>query len=72
MGAEHPDTLRSRGSLGNCFHATGDYEAATSMHEQTLALREKVLGHDHPSTQASRANLDKARKALQESTGNYE
>ena len=42
----------------------GDYETAARLHRETLGLRERVLGADHPSTQASRNNLARAEQAL--------
>tara|TARA_R110002003_G_scaffold2519_7_gene24414 strand:+ start:4162 stop:4356 length:195 start_codon:yes stop_codon:yes gene_type:complete len=35
----------------------GGYEAAEAMNRQTLALKETVLGHEHPSTLATMNNL---------------
>lgn len=34
----------------------GTYEEAEQMHRQTLNLKEKVLGEEHPSTLASMNN----------------
>ncbi|KAI0172216.1 hypothetical protein GGR52DRAFT_549465 [Hypoxylon sp. FL1284] len=36
----------------------GKYEEAEQMHRQTLELKERVLGGEHPSTIRSKANLN--------------
>jgi hypothetical protein len=44
-------------NVGECFQISGKYEAAEQMYRQTLELREKVLGQEHPSTLDSMNNL---------------
>jgi Flp pilus assembly protein TadD len=46
----------------------GKYEEAEEMHRQTLELREKVLGREHPDTPGSMNNL----ALVLESQGKYE
>ena len=57
LGSGHPDTLRSRGSLGNSYRAASRYQDAIRLHQEALAARELTLGPDHPKTLASRNNL---------------
>ena len=57
LGPSHPDTLRSRGSLGNSYRAAGRFQDAIRLHQQALDARELTLGADHASTLASRKHL---------------
>jgi Tfp pilus assembly protein PilF len=53
------EELRSRvlHNVGECFLITGKYTEAKKMLQQTLQLKEKVLGTEHPSTLHSMNNL---------------
>ncbi len=57
LGADHPDSLKSRNNLAYAYRAAGRFAEAIPLHERTLAGRERVLGADHPSTLTSRNNL---------------
>ncbi|PID53182.1 MAG: hypothetical protein CSB46_09575 [Micrococcales bacterium] len=57
LGAEHPDTLISRGNLAADYRAVGRHQDALTLNEETLTLFERVLGAEHPSTLTSRNNL---------------
>jgi hypothetical protein len=57
LGPDHPETLGSRNNLANSYQAAGRTSEAITLHEQTLAARERVLGPDHPYTLQSRNNL---------------
>jgi tetratricopeptide (TPR) repeat protein len=57
LGADHPNTLRSRNNLAMSYLAAGRTAKAISLLERTLADCERVLGADHPDTLASRDNL---------------
>ena len=63
LGADHPDTLQSRGNLAVAYQGSGRTGEAITLHEQTLAARERVLGADHPDTLQSRGNLAIAYRA---------
>jgi tetratricopeptide (TPR) repeat protein len=54
--------------LALVLYRQGKYEEAETMHRQTLARREKVLGHEHPSTLVSMNNL----AAVLDRQGKYE
>ena len=56
-GPDHPDTARSLNNLGYLLRAQGDSAAARPYYERALALREQVLGPNHPNTRSSRASL---------------
>ncbi|KAF2729795.1 hypothetical protein EJ04DRAFT_395226, partial [Polyplosphaeria fusca] len=43
-------TLTTMNNLAGVLGSQGKYEEAESMHRQTLATREKVLGVEHPGT----------------------
>ena len=44
-------------NLAEALCSQGKYEEAERMHRQTLELREKALGAEHPDTLASMNNL---------------
>ena len=45
------------GNLGNYYWFAGDYAKALEMHRKALAIKEKVLGTEHPDTAASYNNI---------------
>jgi hypothetical protein len=57
LGANHPNTLRSRNNLAMSYQAAGRTAKAIPLLERTAADCERVLGAKHPDTQAARANL---------------
>ena len=57
LGADHPDTLSTRGNLANAYQDAGRTAEAITLHEQTVADYERVLGADHPGTLNARNNL---------------
>ena len=57
LGADHPDTLSTRNNLAVAYRDAGRTAEAITLHEQTLADRERVLGADHPDTLRTRNNL---------------
>ncbi len=57
LGVDHPDTLTTRNDLAVSYLAAGRTAEAITLHERTLADRERVLGVDHPYTLGARNNL---------------
>ena len=57
LGADHPDTLRSRNNLANAYRAAGRLNDATPLLEETLEAQTRVLGPNHPATLRSRNSL---------------
>ena len=57
LGADHPETLRTRNNLALAYRDAGRLDEAIPLFERTLADRERVLGETHPSTLTSRNNL---------------
>jgi tetratricopeptide (TPR) repeat protein len=55
---KHPDTAQSLNNLALLRYSQGDYDGARPLFERALAIHEKVLGAEHPSTAASLNNLD--------------
>ncbi|TLS21187.1 uncharacterized protein PpBr36_10659 [Pyricularia pennisetigena] len=51
-------------NIAQVFYVFGKYEEVEQMHRATLALREKVLGPEHPSTLDSMNNLASKRPVL--------
>jgi hypothetical protein len=63
LGAEHPDTLASRGNLANAYQGAGRTHDAIAIYEPLVADLERVLGAEHPDTLGSRGNLASAYEA---------
>ena len=63
LGADHPDTLRSRNNLALAYRAAGRLNDAIPLHEETLEARTRILGPNHPGTLGSRNNLANAYQA---------
>ena len=57
LGAEHPDTLRSRNSLAYALWKGGKYTEAEADFRELIKREEKVLGPEHPDTLFSRHGL---------------
>jgi ferritin-like protein len=57
LGADHPDTLRTRNNLASCRGRAGDAAGAVAEFERLLTDRLRVLGPDHPDTLRTRGNL---------------
>ncbi|KAK9384161.1 hypothetical protein V1515DRAFT_589424, partial [Lipomyces mesembrius] len=78
LGEEHPATLWSmnslavlfnrKGNLASLFNRKGKYETAEPLCKETLRLRKKVLGEEHPDTLTSMHSL----ASLFHSQGKYE
>ncbi|RDW71025.1 hypothetical protein BP6252_07588 [Coleophoma cylindrospora] len=73
LGKEHPDTLtsmnnlaslldsqgKSMNNLASLLDSQGKYNEAEPIYQETLHLREKVLGKEHPSTLETMNNFSK-------------
>jgi hypothetical protein len=57
LGAEHPDTLLTRGDLARWTGMAGDAAGARDQYAALLPIFERVLGPEHPDTLAARASL---------------
>jgi hypothetical protein len=57
VGPDHYDTARSLHDLAYLLRDQGDPAAAGPLFERALAIRERVLGPDHPDTIATRRAL---------------
>ena len=57
LGADHPDTLRSRNNLADAYRAAGRVNEAIPLFEETLEAQTQILGPNHPDTLTSRNNL---------------
>jgi hypothetical protein len=53
LGREHKETLRSMGMVGLAYSLGGQWDKAEGIYRQALALREWVLGKEHPDTLGS-------------------
>ena len=50
LGAGHPDTLTSIGSLASTYRDQGRWDAAEELEVQAMEAFKKNLGANHPST----------------------
>jgi tetratricopeptide (TPR) repeat protein len=57
LGPDHPDTMISRGNLGNAYSLAGRHAEAIPLFEQALAAKERAQGPDHVDTMGARNNL---------------
>jgi tetratricopeptide (TPR) repeat protein len=57
LGPDHPETLRSRGSLAALFWRTNQLNRSVPLFEVVLKDQVRKLGADHPKTLATKANL---------------
>jgi DNA-binding SARP family transcriptional activator len=53
LGAEHPDTLATHGSLARWTGYTGDTAGARDLYTELLHVQRRVLGAEHPDTLAT-------------------
>ena len=63
LGADHPDTLRSRNNLASAYQDAGRLNDAIPLFEETLTTEEQLFGPDHPDTLITRNNLASAYRA---------
>ena len=52
--------------LAETHRDLGNLQRAVELHEQTLTIRRRVLGDDHPDTQASMNKLAELHRELDE------
>ena len=57
LGADHPETLTTRGHLARWRGEAGDVAGAVAEYQAVLADRVRVLGADHPDTLTIRHSL---------------
>uniref|UniRef100_UPI0035B075F2 tetratricopeptide repeat protein n=1 Tax=Promineifilum sp. TaxID=2664178 RepID=UPI0035B075F2 len=61
-----PSTATSLNNLGVLCYDEGNLPDAAAYMRRALAIRERVLGPQHPDTRQSRANLDAIEAAMGE------
>ncbi|MFB8237572.1 tetratricopeptide repeat protein [Kitasatospora purpeofusca] len=57
LGADHPDTLTTRGNLAVSYWQAGRTSEAIVLEERVAAHRERILGDNHPDSLTTRNNL---------------
>ena len=57
LGADHPDTLITRGNIASWTGQCGDPAEALRLYRTLLPDQERVLGPDHPNTLTTRNNI---------------
>ena len=57
LGAENPETLKSKVELANVHREQGRYDESETLLRETLAIRRRVLGAEHPQTLATMTSL---------------
>jgi hypothetical protein len=50
LGADHPDTLRTRNNIAGWYGDCGDAREALRLFSELLPDQERVLGADHPGS----------------------
>merc|ERR1711920_401982 len=63
LGADHPDTLRTKANLAGTMEILGRLEVAEAMLKEVLTAQERVLGRGHSDTEATRLDLAELLKA---------
>jgi Flp pilus assembly protein TadD len=64
LGPTHPDTATSLNNLALLYDAQGKYAEAEPLLRHALAIYEKQLGFQHPTTQTIRANYTAFQEAM--------
>ena len=54
VGLRHPETATSLDTLAGLLRDQGELDAARSLYQRALGIRQRVLGPDHPKTVSSR------------------
>ena len=63
LGADHPDTLTTRGNIAVWTGQSGDAAGALRLFQELLPDQERVLGADHPDTLRPRGTTSRADRA---------
>lgn len=58
LGAEHPDTLRTRRNRAMVALDRGHVDASVAELQEVLVAQERVLGASHEETAQTRRNLE--------------
>jgi len=66
LGTQHPDVAVPLGGLAAAMWALGRLEEALPLLQRALAISERTLGPDHPSTATVRSNLGRLTTAIAE------
>ena len=64
LGNAHPDTLNSVHNMAIVRYDMGEHAAAATLMREALAGYRRVLGEDHPHTQATIAAMDRIEEKL--------
>ncbi len=64
LGEEHPDVVQSIHDLAFLYYAQGRYSEAEPLCKEALAIAERVLGVDHPTTSTIGENYQKLQNRL--------
>ena len=62
LGAEHPNTLTTKGNLASALMQRGAFVEAEGIQRETLDVWRRVLGAEHPNTLASTTNWREAKR----------
>ena len=66
IGADHPDTLITRHGLAAAYEAAGRTADALAEYERVAARFEVVMGSEQTLTKTAGADLERARRSLQQ------
>ena len=71
LGAEHPLVAMSYNNLGATYYKQGKYQEAEKYFKDALAIRERLLGENHPYTKGTARWLKDAQQALKKQQDKY-
>ena len=66
VGAEHPDTAQSLNNLATLYQTQGKYAEAEPLYQQALEIYQRILGSDHPTTQATQTSYISLLEAMEQ------
>ena len=70
LGADHPDSLRTRNNLAYLLGRAGEVQEAVGQFGRLLQDQVRVLGPDHPDSRTARNNLAHWREMVNHPRGN--
>jgi tetratricopeptide (TPR) repeat protein len=68
VGMDHPNTARLYDDIGVVLYSMGDSDGALDEFEKALAIREAVLGEDHPESIIACCHIDALLKQPEKGT----
>ena len=64
MGKDHPGLVQLYSNIGYVYIKLKDYANALEYFKKSLAVKEKILGDDHPSTKETKETIERLKQKL--------